>query len=48
MMTRCWWRGRLGRFAASGDSLELHMQFVRGVVSRYSRFVRALEAKSIA
>ncbi len=38
---------RLGRFAASGDSLELHMQFVRGVVSRYSRFVRALEAKSI-
>jgi hypothetical protein len=38
---------RLGRFAASGDSLELHMQFVRGVIERYAAFVRALEAKAI-
>lgn len=38
---------RLGRFAASGESLELHMQFVRTVVDRYSAFVRALEAKAI-
>jgi hypothetical protein len=38
---------RLGRFAASGDSLELHLQFVRGVVSRYAAFVHALEGKAI-
>lgn len=38
---------RLGRFAASGESLELHLQFVRGVVARYADFVRSLEAKAI-
>lgn len=38
---------RLGKFAASGDSFELHQQFVRGVVTRYAAFVRALEATAI-
>jgi len=38
---------RFGRFAASGESLELHQQFVRGVVSRYAAFVRVLESKAI-
>lgn len=38
---------RLGKFAASGESFELHQQFVRGVVARYAAFVRSLEAKAI-
>ncbi len=38
---------RLGQFAASGNSLELHMQFVRNVVVRYGSFVRTLEQKAI-
>jgi hypothetical protein len=39
---------RKGKFAASGDSLELHLQFVGAVVERYSRFVTMCESKSIA
>lgn len=38
---------RLGKFAASGESFELHQQFVRSVVARYADFVRSLEAKAI-
>lgn len=38
---------RLGKFAASGESFELHQQFVRGVVTRYAAFVRTLEDKAI-
>ncbi len=39
---------RLGKFAASGESFELHQQFVRQVVTRYAAFVRALEARAIS
>lgn len=38
---------RMGRFAASGNALELHFQFVRSVVSRYARLVDLLEANAI-
>ncbi len=38
---------RSGRFAAFGESLEAHLQFVRTVVARYARFVRAVERKAI-
>ncbi len=38
---------RKGVFAASGPSLDTHLQFVRSVVGRYSAFVELLEAKSI-
>ena len=30
---------RMGRFAVSSDSLELHLMFVQQIVSRYSSFV---------
>ena len=40
--------GRLGNFQASGESLELHFQFVRSVVARYSALVALLEDKAIA
>ncbi len=36
-----------GVFAASGDSLETHFQFVRSVVGRYAYLVELLEAKAI-
>ena len=38
---------RMGRFAVSGDSLELHLQFVNTVVDRYKRLVQMCEAKAI-
>lgn len=38
---------RLGTFAVTGNSLELHLQFVRSVVLRYGTFVRSLEQKAI-
>lgn len=38
---------RMGRFAVFGDSLELHLQFVQTVVSRYRRLVTACEDKAI-
>jgi hypothetical protein len=38
---------RRGQFAASGNSLDTHLQFVRSVVARYASFVELLEAKSI-
>jgi hypothetical protein len=38
---------RMGRFAASGDSPELHLQFVNAVVNRYKRLVELCEAKAI-
>lgn len=38
---------RLGKFAASGESFELHQQFVRTIVNRYASFVRDLERKAI-
>ncbi len=38
---------RMGKFAAYGDSLELHFQFVRSVVLRYARFVTLLEDTEI-
>ncbi len=38
---------RMGKFAASGDSLELHFQFVRSVVFRYARLVNLLEDNAI-
>lgn len=38
---------RMGRFAASGDALELHFQFVRSVVARYAHLVDLLEANAI-
>lgn len=38
---------RKGRFAVSGDSLELHLQFVQQVVARYSTLVRLCEQAAI-
>lgn len=38
---------RKGAFAASGHSLDTHLQFVRSVVGRYSDFVELLETKAI-
>ena len=39
---------RMGRFAASGDSLELHIQFVNTVVDRYRQLVQLCEQKAIS
>jgi len=39
---------RMGRFAATGDSLEFHLQFVRAVVWRYSELVRLCEERAIS
>jgi hypothetical protein len=39
---------RMGRFAVSGDSLELHLQFVRAVVQRYRYLVELCEQKAVA
>lgn len=38
---------RMGRFAASGDSLEFHLQFVQTVVARYRQLVALCEQKAI-
>jgi hypothetical protein len=38
---------RRGAFAASGDSLELHLQFVRRIVTRYSHLVTLLEHRAL-
>jgi len=38
---------RRGRFAASGDSIEFHLQFVRMVVNRYRALVEACERRAI-
>lgn len=38
---------RMGRFAASGDSLEFHLQFVQTVVTRYKHLVTLCEQKAI-
>jgi len=38
---------RMGRFAASGDSPELHLQFVNTVTDRYKRLVELCEARAI-
>ncbi len=38
---------KMGRFAVSGDSFELHLQFVQQVVARYSNLVRLCEDKVI-
>jgi hypothetical protein len=38
---------RMGRFAASGDSLEFHLQFVQTVIARYQRLVTACEDRAI-
>ncbi|BCB84894.1 hypothetical protein Psuf_022070 [Phytohabitans suffuscus] len=38
---------RMGRFAVSGDSLELHLQFVNTVVDRYKQLVELVEAQAI-
>lgn len=38
---------RMGKFAASGDSFELHQQFVGTVVSRYSELVNYCERNAI-
>lgn len=38
---------RMGRFAVSGNSFELHVQFVQQVVSRYSTLVRLCERRGI-
>ena len=38
---------RLGQFAAVGDSFELHQEVVRGVVDRYARLVRLVEARAL-
>ncbi|MEU8202924.1 hypothetical protein [Streptosporangium sp. NPDC049046] len=38
---------RRGRFAVSGDSLELHFQFVQNIVDRYRNLVTLAEQKSI-
>jgi hypothetical protein len=38
---------RMGKFAVSGDSFELHQQFVNLVVSRYSALVSLCEQKAI-
>jgi hypothetical protein len=39
---------RMGRFAASGDSLDLHLQFVNTVVDRYRQLVVLCEQKAIS
>lgn len=39
---------REGRFAAFGDSFELHLAFVRNVVSHYRAFVELCEQKAVA
>jgi hypothetical protein len=39
---------RRGRFAVSGDSPELHFQFVQNVVDRYRNLVTLCERKSIS
>ncbi|MEV0830929.1 MULTISPECIES: hypothetical protein [Streptosporangiaceae] len=39
---------RKGRFAVSGDSLELHFQFVQNIIDRYRRLVTLCEQKSIS
>lgn len=39
---------KMGRFAVSGDSFELHLQFVQQVVARYSALVRLCEQRSIS
>ncbi|MER7126726.1 hypothetical protein [Micrococcus luteus] len=39
---------RKGRFAVSGDSLELHFQFVQNVIDRYRHLVTLCEQKSIS
>lgn len=38
---------RMGRFAAVGDSFELHLAFIRAVVLRYRRFVELCEQKAM-
>lgn len=38
---------RKGRFAVSGNSLELHFQFVQNVVDRYRRLVTLAEQRSV-
>ncbi|HVW81102.1 MAG TPA: hypothetical protein VHB69_09215 [Mycobacteriales bacterium] len=38
---------RQGQFAASGDSLDTHLQFVRSVVATYASFIELLEAKAL-
>ncbi len=38
---------RTGLFAASGDSFEFHVQFVRSVVQRYKNLVLACESRAI-
>lgn len=38
---------RMGRFAVTGDSFELHEQFVSSVVERYKRLVELCESKAI-
>jgi len=39
---------RMGRFAASGESSELHFLFVQRVVDRYKRLVTLFEEKALA
>ncbi|HEX6077337.1 MAG TPA: hypothetical protein VFZ32_19020 [Micromonosporaceae bacterium] len=39
---------RMGRFAVSGDSFELHQQFVRTVVARYNNFITLCEENAIS
>lgn len=38
---------RMGRFAVFGDSFELHLAFIRTVVSHYREFVELCERKSL-
>lgn len=38
---------RMGRFAAFGDSFELHLAFIRNVVDHYRRFVELCEQRAI-
>ena len=38
---------REGRFAAFGDSFELHLAFVRNVVTHYRTFVEMCERKAL-
>jgi hypothetical protein len=39
---------RMGRFAVSGDSLELHLQFVRSVIGYYKQLVTLCEQRAIS
>jgi len=39
---------RMGRFAVSGDSLELHLQFVRSVIEHYQQLVTLCEQRAIS